>query len=136
LPTNAENSGRNSNQMPLKKGQAPPAGRPFAKGQSGNPGGRPKKDVALEEWRRTNAQALHEVVTPEEIRDTWLRWFSRFRAGSSDALWMVPYLFGPAPKETKQTVEMSGPNGGPIPTTVADYAAGVAAIAGGSAEDS
>ena len=29
--------------MPFKKGETPPGAKPFVKGQSGNPGGRPKK---------------------------------------------------------------------------------------------
>lgn len=83
--------------MPSSK----PRGRPFQAGQSGNPGGRPRKDigaVALEEWRKRNAEAVRDVLTDDEVKDIWQRWIARFRAGDPKALWLVPYVFAQPPK--------------------------------------
>lgn len=110
--------------------------KPFPKGVSGNPAGRPKKAVALEAWRKANAEMAQDAITADEVHDAWLRWFARFRVGDPKALWMVPYLFGQPPKatepegatETPTTVyEMRYVSGGERPV---DQPAGAAPGAG------
>jgi hypothetical protein len=49
--------------------------KPFPKGKSGNPGGRPKKGIAFEEMMRL----VNE--TPGEMREICKIWLSRIKAG-------------------------------------------------------
>lgn len=72
--------------------------KPFKKGQSGNPGGKSKADVSLEERRKINARAILEAIDPAERDDAISRWWFRFKAGNRDALWLVPYVFAAPPK--------------------------------------
>lgn len=95
----------------------PPPGRPFPKGQSGNPGGRPKGLYALldaiiseSEWRRIMevqkviamcdgemcAQLGLEIPTTKEVTEA--------------AKFLTERRYGKAP----QTVEVTGDDGGPL----------------------
>src|SRR4051812_48085927 len=84
--------------MPFKKGETPPGAKPFQKGQSGNPSGKSKADVSIEERRKLNARAILDAIKPDERDDALQRWWFRFKAGNRDALWIVPYVFGQPPK--------------------------------------
>lgn len=83
---------------------------PFVKGQSGNPGGRPKK---LSAWRDSGeAKRLRDVAyqTLEEVcRDT--------NAPPRDRAWAADRLLDRVEGKPVQAIEMSGPDGTAIRTT-------------------
>jgi hypothetical protein len=56
----AVSDAENRPQQPRKKRKA--GGRPFQKGQSGNPGGRPKVALDLRETAMGDAKAAYEIV--------------------------------------------------------------------------
>ena len=93
-------------------------GKPFPKGQSGNPGGRPAALRDVTELARSYApdaiKTLAAVMLDEETPPA-------ARVGAASAI--LDRGFGKAP----QAVQMSGPDGGPIETheyTNADRVAG------------
>jgi len=98
----------NSQNLPAKRGRG--RGRPFQPGQSGNPGGRPKllaevKALAAEHTKDA-IKALSEIAkNPKALA------VARVSAANAllDRAWGKP----------TQAVEMSGPDGGPVPVAAA-----------------
>ena len=82
----AENS-----EKTVKRGR----GRPFQKGQSGNPGGRPPLPPEAKEWATKDMAALHEISEDETVN---------IKVRSDIKRWMVEMVYGKA----AQAVDMSG----------------------------
>ncbi len=81
-----------------------PVGKPFAKGKSGNPAGRSKKQLALQELIRTFAESqLEENSCGNKLVDQ--AWFMA-RTGEVGALKLLfEYGYGKAPQKIQHTVE-------------------------------
>ena len=98
----------------MTSAKAKPRGKPFAKGQSGNPGGRPKSERAyLVEKYGEDGRALHEAMdailagadTPPHVKVDILKY-------------KLDRHSGKAP----QSLEVSGPQGEPIKQIINNYA--------------
>jgi hypothetical protein len=85
----------------------PPRGRPFVKGQSGNPGGRPKRA----EFEKKARKAVDEKVVDAWIDEVEKRGEDWMRASEL----LAAYGYGKPPA----TVEVTGEDGGPIEHEVA-----------------
>jgi hypothetical protein len=56
---------QNSREQQLRRRHAAPRGRPFKKGQSGNPGGRPKEIKDVQTLARSHtAEAIEALLAP------------------------------------------------------------------------
>ena len=80
-------------------------GRPFPKGTSGNPSGRP---------RAVATQVLRETITEEDIRRAWEVVISRAHAGDLQA-WSL--ILDRLEGKPTQRQELSGTDGGPLEIT-------------------
>jgi hypothetical protein len=81
-------------------------GRPFQKGRSGNPGGRPKKTPELRE-----VEALCQQASPRAV-ERLIEWAEsdNAKASVSACMGLIAQGFG----TPKQRVEHTGKDGGPI----------------------
>lgn len=87
-----------------------PIGRRFQPGQSGNPGGRPKKrliDDLLEELLEQNDSEVAKTIAAALIK--------KARKGDVKAIQLAAER---TQGKAKQAVEVGGPGGGPIPVQV------------------
>jgi hypothetical protein len=83
-----------------KRKDGMPVGRPFPKGVSGNPGGRPKTAKEIRELLQQREASVLDVLD-----------YHLSRRNDRVALKLLEQLIGKAP----QTIQLSGPGGGPIP---------------------
>lgn len=84
-------------------------GRPFQKGKSGNPGGRPKKTPELREVEALCRQASPRAV--ERLAE-WME-SDNAKASVSACMGLIAQGFG----TPKQRVEVTGEDGGPLVVT-------------------
>lgn len=111
-----------------------PRGGPRPNSGGARPGAGRKKPETVD-YQGAMRAAFEARVTPERWQRVIDTAIEQAEQGNKDArAWLTPWVVGAEPKEVKH--EVSGPGGGPIPTTVFDYGAAVAAIASGSGEDS
>lgn len=100
-------------------------GRPFESGKSGNPGGRPKMDPALAEAFRTRSTKSLEVLA--KVQDDYLRGEHIDEKGvvhvppkASEAIKASEVQLAYAIGKPRETVELTGEDGGPINITALD----------------
>lgn len=81
-------------------------GRPFQKGQSGNPAGRAKREVEKSYLKR-----LHDDVSLDDWGEIIAVAILQAKKGDKDARkWLGDYLLGTPVQRT----EVTGPEGGPV----------------------
>lgn len=85
-------------------------GRPFVKGKSGNPDGRPKKGYSISEWFKNMLDSKPEVK--DAIGNSILKKALQGDTTAQKLVWS--YMDG----MPKQGVELTGENGGDIPITI------------------
>jgi hypothetical protein len=91
-----------------------PRGRPFITGQSGNPGGRPKRPGTIEARRIVaDAKTAARELTQEAI-DTLAAVMNDPKAPPAARVSAATAILDRGHGKPTQAVEMSGPNGGPI----------------------
>jgi hypothetical protein len=103
----------------LNKPRAPQANRntsglrPFQPGQSGNPGGRPKKQPVTDALRELIEQGAIPKARPETLADQLAR--QLVRQALKGKLAPLVEIIDRVEGKARQRVEQSGPDGGPIP---------------------
>lgn len=113
--------------MAAKPKSKPPVGRPFKKGQSGNPKGRSKKQLALQELIRKFAEAPGDGETGNRLVDAAWALVFMGEGGNVAALRLLfEYGYGKAPQRIE--IERASED----PTTMTD--AELEAIAGDTDE--
>ena len=100
-------------------GSAKPRGRPFPKGVTGNPGGRPKMSAELAEALRKRNMKSVEVLS--KVQDDYLRGTHVDDEGrtheapkASEAIKASEVLLAYSIGKPRETVELMGEDGGPI----------------------
>lgn len=110
-----------SAQSNTRTARKPPPGRPFKKGQSGNPGGRPKGLYALldsivseQDWKRiVEVQKVIAMCDGEMCAQLGLE-IPTTKEVTEAAKFLTERRFGKA----AQSMELTGENGGPILTRI------------------
>ena len=100
-------------------GSAKPRGRPFPKGVTGNPGGRPKMSAELAEALRKRNMKSVEVLS--KVQDDYLRGTHVDDEGrtheapkASEAIKASEVLLAYSNGKPRESVELMGEDGGPI----------------------
>jgi len=100
-------------------GSAKPRGRPFPKGVTGNPGGRPKMSAELAEALRKRNMKSVEVLS--KVQDDYLRGTHVDDEGrtheapkASEAIKASEVLLAYSIGKPRESVELMGEDGGPI----------------------
>jgi len=97
---------------PFEPGKMPRAGKPFKKGQSGNPGGRPSTA-----WiREYLAELASPGAPPRKQAIIQALWLTAIERRHKDHVRAAELLLAYDVGKPVQAIEVSGPEGGPIDT--------------------
>ena len=114
----------------------PRSGTTFQPGQSGNPGGRPKRDVSLSGILKRYLRVKEEDGRPRNVVLAERLWELTEAAIEPDTrLAAIKYIYDRADGKPVESQQVSGPGGAPIGLQVFDHRAVLASLAAGPEGD-